>query len=1106
MNVTTPTADGEYGAGEVIKFYVRFNYEVHVQGIPQLQLNVLTLNNSSMSNISNVIHTINHHHNVTNTTNTTNIYNSSNTTNYFNLSNITNTYINTTNITNTTNTTIHHHHNMTNTTLHYYHGLAYFTKFLDSKTLIFEYIVKSGDNVTNLGMYGEIVLHNQHTKVLRLSDQPIAPANLSVAVAAEGFSQKHAITINTDPPMIDTVYGINTTHPNGVFYPGENIYFTIRFTKPVVIQSVFGAINLLLKTGTYPQNRQLGYAAYQRVLSDHHTILFLYTVETTVNKTHIDILPGNDALQLAPYPAAYIRRLSTIPTTDAIVTTGALYNSGNSIRNRRSIAVFGYTPFVTSVTLIETHPKGKLNLYPDDYIIFLVKFTGRVIITCTPVVVLNVGYQREAIYLSGNQSSSFYFKYTVEMGDVATGISYRYFPEAFCLQSGCVYNSSCTLKADSTNPTLAGDPGLPLIGGSMAGGVAFTNSSYHIKPSNIARNTTIKSIYTTTGPGNYGAGNVIFFYVKFTDDVQFTTVNQQNAPKLYLNFPGGTIYADYSGGSLTKTLVFNYVVTANSTSIPELLPAHYTGGTTALRCRPSEFCTIRNRNTVLANLSTPTSVIVRTGIEIDVSQPKIIAVWSDKPTSPYDGVYSVGETINIYVKFDKDVQIVGRPPRIAMNTTGEILDQRFAIYNQAFSNTRILGFQYVVQVGDKTPNLRYFGPTLELFLGLCKIYRRSAKLVTQVDYRLPTNTLVAVNGSVIAIDSFRIPKITNVVSLTPDGRYGLGQTIYTKINFDHPVISTGLPYLLLNMGDHTGRAYCVSINESNYLHTTGTLTTPTSATKTLIFKYIVQLNDFNQHLDYADHYSFFTGLQTSGNLGDIYAASSSPSLSVSTDLPMPGSLYSLSGNSSIFINGEVSYQIGLEYFSMPGTYSLNQSVVIKMSMSKPVLVRGEPHIKLSVGEYPRYAVYSSGNLTETLYFSYEPQPGDFTNNLDYAINRRALSSAVDSFSLNGGAILTYDNISSLPALIHLNPLHGKLTGTKNISSENGIFQYLDLTIQERGPDYLLRFFSDEDDYQHRLTTTQTLFVSFTNEYELWAKNATKGNQVGWSIAISGDIS
>jgi hypothetical protein len=101
--------------------------------------------------------------------------------------------------------------------------------------------------------------------------------------------------------------------------------------------------------------------------------------------------------------------------------------------------------------------------------------------------------------------------------------------------------------------------------------------------------------------------------------------------------------------------------------------------------------------------------------------------------------------------------------------------------------------------------------------------------------------------------------------------------------------------------------------------------------------------------------------------------------------------------------------------SPSGTYGVGQSVDIRVSFSKPVVVTGFPSLQLNTTP-SRTAIYASGSGTRVLTFRYAIQTGDRATRLDYA--------SASALILNGGSILS---AAALPAMLTL-PAPGVFLG------------------------------------------------------------------------------
>jgi hypothetical protein len=342
----------------------------------------------------------------------------------------------------------------------------------NSKTLIFLYTIQQNEYASELNFASDIILANK-SSILRKSDNPSTAANTSLVEMIQKFNLSHHIVINTDVPILDSEYGLRSSHAQGTYFMGEDIYITIRYNKPIIVTAFAGALNLLFTTGipTHVQDTLIGYAQYVSVLDDDQTVQFLYTVAQNTNRTNMDIIPGGNALTISNNGAS-IKRMSTHPTTDANRNTTFLLLSNHSLSETSKISLNGYLPFVQSVPFLSASSStNDYYLHPDDSVLFAVVFTGKVQFTCSPVILMNVGFTREAKYVSGNKTNTLIFKYVVSVGDVSSGIYYQYLPNAFCYQSGCVASTACTLVASSTHPSLRGDPGLPTTAGTLSQGL-----------------------------------------------------------------------------------------------------------------------------------------------------------------------------------------------------------------------------------------------------------------------------------------------------------------------------------------------------------------------------------------------------------------------------------------------------------------------------------------------------------------------------------------------------------------------------------------------------------------------------------------------------------
>ena len=155
----------------------------------------------------------------------------------------------------------------------------------------------------------------------------------------------------------------------------------------------------------------------------------------------------------------------------------------------------------------------------------------------------------------------------------------------------------------------------------------------------------------------------------------------------------------------------------------------------------------------------------------------------------------------------------------------------------------------------------------------------------------------------------------------------------------------------------------------------------------------------------------------------------------------------------------------------------------------------------SVEGVQREATYYEGSRTNTLHFVYVPQPGDHSaiDGLDYYVDRASLNSAAASFKLNGGSVMLSSDSPIVDASVHLNPPGGNIKGKVSVIATAGICSYLDLAIKRRGLDYNLIFETYIPENSRAISTQQTVFVSFSNEFELRGGEALVGDLGGESV-------
>jgi hypothetical protein len=350
-------------------------------------------------------------------------------------------------------------------------------------------------------------------------------------------------------------------------------------------------------------------------------------------------------------------------------------------------------------------------------------------------------------------------------------------------------------------------------------------------------------------------------------------------PQIALN-SGGT--ANYSSGSGTATLMFDYTVGLSQTSADldytSTAALTLTGGTI------TEQSSGQNATLTLPTPGAAGSLGANKNIVIDTSPPVVSNVTS--PTA--NGTYLFGATIQVTVAFNRVVAVTGTP-QIALNSGGT------ANYASG-SGTSTLTFTYVVGTDDVSADLDYTSTS--------SINVNGGSIAEQSSGQNATLTLPSPGaaGSIGASKNLIIDgsaaNVTNVTSPNPNGTYLHAAALSVEVSFKRVVVVTGTPRIALNSG--------------------GTATYASgSGTSTLTFNYSVGAGQQSADLDYAA----VNALSLNG--GTIIDQTTGQDATLA--LSAPGAAGSLGDNKNIVINARgpvvVEYRVlfGKKKFNILGS-------------------------------------------------------------------------------------------------------------------------------------------------------------------------------------------
>uniref|UniRef100_A0A7S4JS32 Calx-beta domain-containing protein n=1 Tax=Odontella aurita TaxID=265563 RepID=A0A7S4JS32_9STRA len=983
-----------------------------------------------------------------------------------------------------------------------------------TKTLSFQFLVKPGDYTARLDVTSDslarISFFDSGGEIFSAANHDISKALAAdLSLHSSQLPSDVVLAIDSQPPSITSIMVQTLSTPNGTYAVGDSLFFEINFTQPVVVDK---GVELRLATGEVG-----GWAKFDSG-SGSKTLLLIYDVLEGQHSLALDY-DGYDALIARNIVMGYIRRASTFPTTEALLT---LPSAGSTPADTSEIVVDGMQPQISSLSF-EAGNEGR-TFVEGENVTILVEYSAPVLVmNGVPVLTVLVGTnerEREAFFVSGSGSHLLKFVYTVLVGD--SSVSPSFFCNELCILPYCGRKGEGVgyIRRFSSNPILDADPTLPSEGGPFTGvPLASGPNGININTSGAGA-TRIVSVTTSNPEGIYGVGEEIWLHVHFTDIVHCSTPTK---PTLLATFGVSICNVEYESGSGTNTLTFGHV-TSVADATNGLDWALYPSSNSAIFCDANAVspCLIKNENEVKVDLSfTDSSGVIsvdplNTSIIVDVVPPSIVSVFTNKTRSQNclsanqlrpllrDCVYSVGEVIVIFVRFDKPVVVAGPGPRLRLNTTdhdgGEA--DSFAVYINSESNETDLAFIYEVKEGHTSAggSLTYTCIQMDCSLdlgpsSLSSVKRLASFPTVDVDLQLPTPSQIGLSRdglNPILVDTSKFPLVSTVQAISADGVYSPGDIIYLSVSFTEVVVVAGMPELYLNVGNG-GRSGIARYSSG-------------SGSTALIFEYSVSANDFSVDLDYIDIHSLRQGMD-GAKAGRIRLESTLPTLDADLVLPSPGSEGSLRYSSNIAIDNRKPHIVTIGSDENPGRYTDDDQISIVITFSLPVVVEGNPILLLETGAVDRHAVFSSQNNETALEFQYTVELGDEANALDYWTDEGLSRSSANSFQLNGGRIRRKSALPIIDADLHLNPSRGYLDGTGPKILDEGVALFDDLRIGMRGADYKIRFTSRPNSINAGFETTTMLSIDTSIEYEVFGdqNNRDDGDLLGSSVSLSRNI-
>ena len=183
----------------------------------------------------------------------------------------------------------------------------------------------------------------------------------------------------------------------------------------------------------------------------------------------------------------------------------------------------------------------------------------------------------------------------------------------------------------------------------LAGNAASTSQSNNTASLTEKILPTVTNVTSTTSDGSYKQGETIAITVVFSE-----TVNVTGTPQLTLETGGSDAVVDYSSGTGSNTLTFNYTIGSGETS-SDL--DYVATNSLALNSGTIKDAAGNAATLTLASPGASNSLGNNKALIVDTTVPTVTNVTS----TTSDGSYKQGETIAIKVVFSETVSVTGTP-------------------------------------------------------------------------------------------------------------------------------------------------------------------------------------------------------------------------------------------------------------------------------------------------------------------------------------------------------------------------------------------------------------------------------------------------------------
>jgi len=767
---------------------------------------------------------------------------------------------------------------------------------------------------------------------------------------------------------------------NGSYSAGQNLDFTVNFTEAV---NVTGTPRIALTIGSTTR-----YATYQSGTGTS-SLVFRHTVQAGDSDM-------NGIAMISPLE----------------LNAGTIKNAGGAD------AILSYTPPNTAGVLIDASGPSVLSVTPPanawyvntQNMDFIVSFSENVVVTGTPRIALTIGAAtRYATYINGSGTSTLYFRYEVQTGDIDTN------------------------GIDIVSP-------LELNGGTLKD-TANNNSTLTFVPPatpNVKVDAVLATITSVTPPANggYRLDQNLDFIVNFDE-----AINVTGTPRIQLTVGSTTRYADYYSGSGTANLTFRHTVVSGDydiNGIQTTSPIDLNGGHLRDLATNDALLTFTPPNTASVNVDA--QILLDIAVSVNANNDQSLHLYkidwtndifttaanpppADLPSGFGNRIYGVDWSYDsLYLAAGLYQNSGGGDVASIFKRSGTTLSKVAGLgsftdvdnYSISFSNDSL----YLLTVGMRVPpgydysKMRMFKRSGDTFSEMANQPQlpkipASAHYVRKAQFS-PDGTLaaLALAGTNPNMLFFR----RSGDKLVPVGKIkGLGNAPLTYRPF---VFSENNDYLIAN-GSTSPYVYIfkrkgnmfyrlpnldvlppstavdIAISpDSNYLAVSLGAVSPYLKIYKRSgdnFNALTDLSDYtyNERMAFSADGKY---LLTSANGFKAYKRTGDTFTNI-------GSLPALSNNQ---VNGFDMRQ-NLTTLTKPEdkNYGTGENLDFKVNFFENVNVTGAPRLTLNVGGVTRYADYNSGTGTSQFIFRYTAQAGDVDDDGIQVTN---------SIDLNGGTI------------------------------------------------------------------------------------------------------